>query len=246
MRLDKFLADCAKGSRKDIKKMISKGLVTLDGKVCKNAQTPVCETSKITLCGEEIKYEKYIYLMMNKPKGYISATEDLRKKTVLDLLCDEYRHYSLFPAGRLDIDTEGFLLLTNDGGFAHNILSPKKHVDKTYFAKTDGCVTDEHAALFANSVTLDDGYKTLPARLVILKSGENSSEVEITVREGKFHQIKRMFEAIGMHVVYLKRIAMGALYLDESLKAGEVKKLTKDDIEKIIGGQNGYNQNALQ
>ena len=144
MRLDKFLADCGQGSRKDIKKMISSGLVTLDGAVCKSAQTAVDENSDVALGGKKIVYEKFIYLMMNKPQGYISATEDTRKKTVLDLLGGKYKYFSLFPAGRLDIDTEGFLLLTNDGNFAHNILSPKKHVDKTYFAKIDGQITDEH------------------------------------------------------------------------------------------------------
>lgn len=246
MRLDKFLADCGQGSRKDIKKMISSGLVTLDGVVCTSAQTAVDENSDVALGGKKIVYEKFIYLMMNKPQGYISATEDTRKKTVLDLLGGEYKYFSLFPAGRLDIDTEGFLLLTNDGNFAHNILSPKKHVDKTYFAKIDGQITDEHIKMFADGIVLDDGYKTLPSRLKILKSDENSSEIEITVREGKFHQIKRMFDAVGTHVAYLKRIAMGGLYLDESLAKGEVKKLTKEETEKITGGQNGHNQNALQ
>ena len=245
MRLDKFLADCGQGSRKDIKKMIASGLVSVGGTVCKSAQTAVDEDSDVTLCGRKIVYEKFIYLMMNKPQGYISATEDIRKKTVLELLGDEYKYFSLFPAGRLDIDTEGFLLLTNDGNFAHNILSPKKHVDKTYYAKIDGKITDGHIKTFADGILLDDGYKTLPSRLKILKSGEES-EIEITVCEGKFHQIKRMFEAIGTKVVYLKRIAMGSLYLDENLNLGEVKKLTKEEIEKIIGGKNGHNQNALQ
>lgn len=246
MRLDKFLADCGQGSRRDIKKMIANGFVTLDGSVCTSAQTAVDENSDITLCGKKIIYEKFIYLMMNKPQGYISATEDTRKKTVLDLLGDEYKYFSLFPAGRLDIDTEGFLLLTNDGNFAHNILSPKNHVNKTYFAKIDGEITDEHVKLFADGIVLDDGYKTLPSRLEILKSDTLSSEIEITVHEGKFHQIKRMFEAVGTHVTYLKRIAMGNLYLDGHLEKGEVKKLTKEEIEKIIGGKNGHNKDSLQ
>ena len=240
MRLDKFLADCGLGSRKDIKKMISKGLVTVNGTVCKAAQTAVDEHDEVYCGDKKINYEKFIYLMMNKPQGYISATEDKHKKTVLDLLGEEYKYFTLFPAGRLDIDTEGFLLLTNDGNFAHNILSPKKHVDKTYFAEIDGKITSEHINMFENGITLEDGYKTLPSTLKILKSGEKS-QIEITVCEGKFHQIKRMFEAIGTHVVYLKRIAMGNLFLDESLKKGEVKKLTKEEIEKIIGGKNGHN-----
>ena len=240
MRLDKFLADCGLGSRKDIKKMISKGLVTVNGTVCIAAQTAVDEGDEVYCGGKKINYEKFIYLMMNKPQGYISATEDKHKKTVLDILGEEYKYFTLFPAGRLDIDTEGFLLLTNDGNFAHNILSPKKHVDKTYFAEINGEITSEHIKMFENGITLEDGYKTLPSTLKILKSGEKS-QIEITVCEGKFHQIKRMFEAIGTRVVYLKRIAMGNLFLDENLKKGEVKKLTKEEIEKIIGGKNGHN-----
>lgn len=240
MRLDKFLADCGLGSRKDIKKMISKGLVTVNGTVCKAAQTAVDEHDEVYCGDKKINYEKFIYLMMNKPQGYISATEDKHKKTVLDLLGEEYKYFTLFPAGRLDIDTEGFLLLTNDGNFAHNILSPKKHVDKTYFAEIDGKITSEHIKMFENGITLEDGYKTLPSTLKIMKSGEKS-QVEITVCEGKFHQIKRMFEAVGTRVVYLKRIAMGNLFLDENLKKGEVKKLTKEETEKIIGGKNGHN-----
>lgn len=240
MRLDKFLADCGLGSRKDIKKMISKGLVTVNGTVCKAAQAAVDEHDEVYCGGKKINYEKFIYLMMNKPQGYISATEDKHKKTVLDLLGEEYKYFTLFPAGRLDIDTEGFLLLTNDGNFAHNILSPKKHVDKTYFAEINGEITSEHIEMFENGITLEDGYKTLPSTLKILKSGEKS-QIEITVCEGKFHQIKRMFEAVGTRVVYLKRIAMGNLFLDENLKKGEVKKLTKEETEKIIGGKNGHN-----
>ena len=233
MRLDKFLCDAHIGTRKDVKKLIKEGKISVDGEVAKNFDMKIDEEKSIvTLNGEKIIYEKFVYFMMNKPKGYISATEDKYKNTVLNLLPEEFMYYNLFPAGRLDVDTEGFLLLTDDGVFAHNILSPKKHVSKTYFALIDGRVKDEHIKLFEDGITLDDGYKTLPSKLKILKSGD-TSEIELTIYEGKFHQVKRMFEAIGTSVTYLKRIAMGNLFLDETLKKGEIKKLSKDDILKI-------------
>ena len=233
MRLDKFLCDAHIGTRKDVKKLIKDGKVKVDGELIKNFDMKIDEEKNVvTLNGEKVVYEKYVYFMMNKPQGYISATEDKYKNTVLNLLSDEYKNYNLFPAGRLDIDTEGFLLLTDDGVFAHNILSPKKHVSKTYFALIDGKVLDEHIKIFEDGITLDDGYKTLPAKLKILKSDEKS-EIELTIYEGKFHQVKRMFEAIGCRVTYLKRIAMGNLFLDENLPLGKIKKLTQKDIEKI-------------
>jgi 16S rRNA pseudouridine516 synthase len=233
MRLDKFLCDAHIGTRKDVKKLIKDGKVKVDGTLAKSFDMKIDEEkSVVTLNGEKVVYEKYVYFMMNKPQGYISATEDKYNNTVLNLLSDEYKNYNLFPAGRLDIDTEGFLLLTDDGVFAHNILSPKKHVSKTYFALIDGKVKDEHIKMFEDGITLEDGYKTLPAKLKILKSSDKS-EIELTIYEGKFHQVKRMFEAIGSHVTYLKRIAMGNLFLDEKLPLGEIKKLNKDDILKI-------------
>lgn len=236
MRLDKFLATLGTGTRKDIKKIIKSGCVTVNGK---NVSSPDIhideENDTITLNGKKLEYEKFIYLMMNKPKGYISATEDKYKKTVLLLLDEKYKYFDLFPAGRLDIDTEGFLLLTNDGVFAHNILSPKKHINKTYFAKICGKVLNEHIKLFEEGIVIDDGYKTLPSKLEILKSDDMESEILLTICEGKFHQVKRMFEAIGTKVTYLKRTKMGNLHLDESLDFGEVKKLTKEDILKITG-----------
>lgn len=233
MRLDKFLCDSKVGTRKDVKKLIKSGAVTVNEKTVTDADFKIDENSDlIKVNGDNIIYEKYVYFMMNKPSGYISATEDKYKNTVLNLLDDKYLKYNLFPAGRLDIDTEGFLLLTNDGVFAHNILSPKKHVSKTYYAKISGRVEEKHINEFKEGIVIDDGYKTLPAQLKILKSGEKS-EIEITIYEGKFHQVKRMFEAIGTSVEYLKRIKMGNLMLDENLKLGEIKKLTKEDIQKI-------------
>lgn len=236
MRLDKFLADCGIGTRRDIKKLIKSGAVCVNKKCITSPDIHIdLQNDTIFLNGKEIVYEKYIYLMMNKPQGYISATEDKYKKTVLLLLDEKYKYFDLFPAGRLDIDTEGFLLLTNDGNFAHNILSPKKHINKTYFAKIDGAVTSDHIKLFQEGITLLDGYKTLPAHLEILECDGEKSEISLTICEGKFHQVKRMFEAIGTKVTYLKRTAMGNLELDESLKYGEVKKLTKEEILKVLG-----------
>jgi 16S rRNA pseudouridine516 synthase len=170
--------------------------------------------------------------MMNKPAGVISATVDNKLKTAIDLLPEEFSHFSMFPAGRLDIDTEGLLLLTNDGQLAHNLLSPKKHVSKRYYALIDGITTAEDIRLFKEGVTLDDGYKTMPAELKIIKAGLRS-EIEIVLHEGKFHQVKRMFEAADKKVVYLKRIQMGGLKLDETLKPGECRELAPEELELL-------------
>jgi len=171
--------------------------------------------SVIEVAGEILKYREYIYIMMNKPQGVISATYDNRHRTVIDILPDEYKFFNLFPVGRLDIDTEGLLLLTNDGQLAHELLSPRKHVPKKYYALIDGIVTTKDVDVFREGVVLDDGYKTLPSELFILKS-DPYSEVEIVIYEGKFHQVKRMFEAVGKKVKYLRRIGMGKLKLDET------------------------------
>lgn len=170
--------------------------------------------------------------MMNKPPGVISATEDLRDETVIDLLEPLHQHFQPFPVGRLDKDTEGLLLLTNDGVLAHNLLSPKKHVPKVYYAQIEGVVTEEDAEKFANGVELDDGYVTKPGKLVILKSAQQS-EIELTIQEGKFHQVKRMFEAVGKRVTYLKRISMGSLTLDENLALGEYRELTTEELNGL-------------
>ena len=238
MRLDKYLCDIGKGTRKDVKKLIKSGAVSVDGStVCDPSENFDENACVVSINGKEVKYEKYIYLMMNKPKGYISATDDKYQKTVLCLLDEKYRFFDLFPAGRLDIDTEGFLLLTNDGTFAHEILSPKKHVAKTYYAHVSGEMDESHIKAFSEGITFD-GYKAKSAKLKIIKSGLKGdggiySEIELTIYEGKFHQVKKMFEAVGSKVLYLKRIAMGNLFLDGSLEKGQVKKLTKEDIEKI-------------
>lgn len=167
------------------------------------------------------------YYMLNKPAGVISASEDRRERTVVDLITTKKRN-DLFPVGRLDRDTEGLLLITNDGDLAHRLLSPKKHVDKVYYARIDGKVTEEDQKVFAEGLDIGEEKKTLPAQLHILKSGEES-EITLTIREGKFHQVKRMFHAVGKEVVYLKRLQMGSLKLDETLRPGEYRKLTEQE-----------------
>ena len=229
-RLDKVLSNFGFGSRKEIKSAVKAGLVTIDGIIAKDSAAYVDpDENVIEMNGERLNYRKYIYLMMNKPKGVISATTDTKQKTVFDILPEEYKCFDLFPAGRLDIDTEGLVLMTNDGQLAHEILSPKKHVTKQYYAHVSGIVNDSDIEAFKKGVTLDDGYKTLPAQLEILNSDE-ISEIKLSIVEGKFHQVKRMFEAVDKKVIYLKRLSMGRLELDEALALGECKELCEEDI----------------
>ena len=206
MRLDKMLANSGYGSRKEVKKLLKSGAVKVDDKVVKDGKVHVNhETQFVTVFGEEVEYREFIYLMLHKPQGVLSATEDRSQKTVIDLLEEEDAMFEPFPVGRLDKDTEGLLLLTNDGQLAHQLLSPKKHVPKTYYAVILGEVTEEDIIAFKNGVTLDDGYVTMPADLTILKAG-NQSEIELTIMEGKFHQVKRMFLSVDKKVTYLKRM----------------------------------------
>jgi len=237
MRLDKLLANMGYGSRKEVKQLLKQKAVTVDGDYVKDAALHVDpEKQIVSVFGERVVYTEFVYFIMNKPPGVISATEDLRDETVIDLLEPLHQHFQPFPVGRLDKDTEGLLLLTNDGQLAHNLLSPKKHVPKVYYAKIEGVVTEEDAEKFANGVELDDGYVTKPGKLVILKSAQQS-EIELTIQEGKFHQVKRMFEAVGKRVTYLKRISMGSLKLDENLALGEYRELTA---EELNGLQNNH------
>ncbi|MED3797641.1 pseudouridine synthase [Lysinibacillus capsici] len=237
MRLDKLLANMGYGSRKEVKQLLKQKAVTVDGDYVKDAALHVDpEKQIISVFGERVVYTEFVYFIMNKPPGVISATEDLRDETVIDLLEPLHQHFQPFPVGRLDKDTEGLLLLTNDGQLAHNLLSPKKHVPKVYYAQIEGVVTEEDAEKFANGVELDDGYVTKPGKLVILKSAQQS-EIELTIQEGKFHQVKRMFEAVGKRVTYLKRISMGSLKLDENLALGEYRELTA---EELNGLQNNH------
>ena len=241
MRIDKLLANQGFGSRKEVKKLLKEGHVTVNGEIIKDGKTHIDPyNDEIYVFSEKIEYRKFIYLMMNKPSGYISATEDEWKETVLDLLDLDFLVYRPFPVGRLDKDTEGLLLLTNDGKLAHQLLSPEKEVPKTYFATVKGVVTEDDIKKFSEGVQLDDGYITKPGELKILKSGP-FSDVEVTITEGKYHQVKRMFQAVNKRVVYLKRISMGLLELDESLELGSYRELTNEELEllkKSIGKDN--------
>jgi 16S rRNA pseudouridine516 synthase len=228
-----MLANLGYGSRKEVKQLLKSGAVKIDDVIVKDAKQHVDTTKQmVTLNGEVIEYREFIYLMMNKPQGVLSATEDSVGETVIDLLELGDQVYEPFPVGRLDKDTEGLLLITNDGQLAHKLLSPKKHVPKTYFAVIDQEVTDEDVKAFAEGVTLDDGYETKPGELKILKSGIRS-DIELTITEGKFHQVKRMFEAVGKKVIYLKRISMGPLPLDETLELGEYRELTDEEVNML-------------
>ncbi|WP_409289902.1 pseudouridine synthase [Peribacillus sp. SCS-37] len=230
MRIDKLLANMGYGTRSEVKKLLKAGIVKVNDVPVKDAKQHVNpETDLVTVSGETVQYREYIYLMMNKPQGLLSATEDAVQETVIDLLEPEDAVFEPFPVGRLDKDTEGFLLLTNDGQLAHQLLSPKMHVDKVYFAVIEGEVTEDDIAAFRAGVLLEDGYMTKPGDLRILKSGA-MSDVEVVISEGKYHQIKRMFAARGKRVVFLKRISMGPLKLDEELELGQYRELTDEEL----------------
>ena len=236
MRLDKYLVACAVGSRTEVKNFLKTGRVTVNGKKAKSAKLQINEdTDEICFDGQKLEYEEFVYYMMNKPQGVISATEDPKHKTVLDLLDDLARSKEVFPVGRLDIDTHGLLLLTNDGKLAHALLSPKRHVDKTYLAQVDGIMTDTDVEIFAQGIPLKD-FTCQPAKLelVSLDAEENQSMVRVTIAEGKFHQVKRMVAYCGKEVMDLQRLTMGTLTLDEGLKRGEWRRLTKDELEGLL------------
>lgn len=238
-RLDKILSHLGYGTRSEIKKIVKHGRVTRNGAVVKDSGLQ-CDPAAdvIELDGEQIFYREFVYLMLHKPPGVISATEDVREKTVLDLLPVEFQVFAPFPVGRLDKDTEGLLLLTNDGQLTHDLLSPRKHVPKTYEAIVLGHVGDAEAKRFREGVELDDGYVTLPAELNVLahntaEDGAQTSRIRLTISEGKFHQVKRMFAAVGSKVTYLKRISMGPLVLDETLPQGAFRELTEPELEAL-------------
>lgn len=236
IRLDKYLADMSIGTRQEVKKYIRQGRVKINEDIIKKPEYKIREDEdKITFDGAPVAYETFEYYMLNKPAGVISATEDKRDKTVLDLIKEKKRK-DLFPVGRLDKDTEGLLLITNDGALAHRLLSPKKHVDKCYYAKISGGVTEEDVRVFKERInigTQEEPEWTMPAELKILEKG-TVSRIRLTIREGKFHQVKRMFLAVGKEVVYLKRERMGALVLDEELAPGEYRKLTNSELKSIL------------
>ena len=232
IRLDKYLADMGLGTRSQIKKEIRSGQVVVNGiSICRPEVKIDTGQDKVIFHGEPVTYEEYEYFMLNKPAGVISAASDRQETTVIDLIRDRKRD-DLFPVGRLDKDTEGLLIITNNGELAHRLLSPKKHVDKVYFARINGRVTQSDVDIFFRGVDIGDEKPTLPADLVICTSDE-VSEIRLTIREGRFHQVKRMFQAVGKEVVYLKRLRMGCITLDESLKPGEYRRLTEEEVERL-------------
>lgn len=233
-RIDKVLSNLGYGSRKEIKQMAKKGFIEVDGDIIKDSAFQVDpEKAKIVISGEEVFYRKFIYLMMNKPAGVISATFDNRDETVIDLLEPEHAVFNPFPVGRLDKDTVGLLLITNDGELNHRLIAPKWEVDKIYYAHIDKVVDDKDVEAFKKGVTLDDGYKCLEADLEIIGPMDEGSEVYVTVHEGKYHQVKRMFESRGKKVTFLKRIKFAGLPLDETLEEGEYRELTEEELAKI-------------
>ena len=241
MRLDKFLSETANLTRKDAKVVLNKGRVSVNGELCKSGDKKVTEADEILLDGKRLSnIEEFLYFMLHKPAGVVSATEDNKDKTVLDLVKEQEKECNfiigkreLFPVGRLDKDTEGLLLLTDDGELAHRLLSPKRHVDKVYYAKLSGIVPEDAIERFEKGIEVGKEYKAMPAKLEIIKISpeEASSEVHITLREGKFHQVKRMCHEIGCEVTYLKRLSMGSLVLDKELPLGKCRKLTKEEIQ---------------
>ncbi len=229
LRLDKYLADLSVGTRTEVKQMIRKGRVMLNGKTITVPETKVdSNQDKISVDGRELSYVPLEYFMLNKPAGVVSASSDKKQTTVVDLI-DEAKRKDLFPVGRLDKDTEGLLIITNDGDLAHRLLSPKKHVDKVYFVRLLKPLRKEDEEAFAAGLKINEEFTALPARL----KSVSKREAYVTIREGKFHQIKRMFEAVENEVVYLKRISMGSLTLDETLSLGEYRELTKEEIEAL-------------
>ena len=235
-RIDKILSNLGYGTRKDLKKIVKNGMVQVNGVIIKDSAMKVDpEKDKIVINGEEIFYREFIYLMMNKPAGVVSATFDNKDETVIDLLEVEHQVFEPFPVGRLDKDTVGLLLLTNDGDLNHKLISPKYHVDKVYYAEINAPITEKDIKAFENGVTLDDGYTCKEAILEIQNASDEGSEIVLTIQEGKFHQVKRMFEAVGKKVTYLKRIEFGTLPLDDDLEEGEYRELTEEEVAILKG-----------
>lgn len=232
IRLDKYLANMGVGSRSQVKTMARKKQIQVNGVVITQSDSKVDpDSDEVTVNGQSIGYAAMEYYMLNKPKGVVSATRDSKIETVLDLIVDKQRS-DLFPVGRLDRDTEGLLLITNDGDLSHRLLSPKKHVDKVYYAKVTGAVDEKTIAAFSEGLDIGDDKKTLPAGLTIISSGAES-EVKVAIHEGRYHQVKRMFEAVDSEVLYLKRLSMGSLELDPQLQPGEYRALTALELERL-------------
>ena len=231
IRLDKFLADMGLGTRSEVKKEIHKGQVRVNGIPERSPEYKLdIQKDLVEVNGRQISYAQQEYYMLNKPAGVVSATEDKKDMTVLDLIQEKQRK-DLFLVGRLDKDTEGLLLITNDGLLAHQLLSPKKHVKKTYFVRVENPVSPEDIKILEEGVDIGEEKRTLPAEISCLSPEKNS--LCLTIKEGKFHQIKRMFQAVDHKVLYLKRLSMGSLTLDETLAPGEYRPLTKEEIERL-------------
>lgn len=234
MRLDRFLSEMGVGTRSEIKGMVKKGRVRVCGQTALRPDVKIDPVlDPVELDGRPVAYAAYEYFMLYKPAGCVCATRDSRERTVMELITDHLRD-DLFPVGRLDKDTEGLLLVTNDGPLSHQLLSPGKHVDKVYYARVRGCVTAEEVRRFREGLSIGDETCTLPAKLDILEAGP-VSRVEITIREGRYHQIKRMFQALGMEVLFLKRLSMGPLTLDPALAPGQFRRLTDAEIARLKG-----------
>lgn len=229
MRIDKYISGCGYASRKDVKKLIKQGLVFIDGEVCEKPEEQTDENSIVEVDGERLIYREFVYLMLNKPQGCVSAVYDKKYPVVTEFVPEEYAHFEVYPVGRLDIDTEGLLILTNDGQFAHEMTSPKKDVYKRYFAVLDKPMEEKDVEIFAGGME----FKEFTAKSAKLEITENPNEVYIEIAEGKFHQVKRMCERVGKTVTYLKRVAIGNLKLDKSLEKGEVRELTKDELDML-------------
>lgn len=244
LRLDKLLTDTGRWSRKEAKALIRKGAVLVNGAVVKQADAKIStENLSLQVCGQPVTWQKYTYIMLHKPAGILTATEDRRQPTVLDLLPEALRRQGVAPVGRLDKDTEGLLLLTNDGALTHRLLSPKYHVDKVYYARTEGTVDEADIQAFEAGMTLKDGTVCRSAGLKALGAGE----CLVTLREGKFHQVKRMLAERGKPVIYLKRLSMGTLRLDKKLEKGAFRRLTQEELKEILQKnekpEGGFRQN---
>lgn len=233
-RLDKVLSNLGYGTRKQVKEIVKKGYVKVDGVIAKDSSMKIdAASSKVEVGDNKVEYKKNIYIIMNKPDGVVSATYDNYDETVIDILDEEYKAFNPFPVGRLDKDTVGLLLITNDGEINHRLIAPKWHVDKIYYAEIDKPVDENDIEAFKKGIVLDDGYKCMPAKLDIIKADENGSMVNVTIHEGKFHQVKRMFNAVEKNVVYLRREKFGPIELDKSLREGSYRELSENELKSI-------------
>lgn len=233
-RLDNFLVNNGYGSRKEVQKLIRQNIVSVNGKIVNKPSVHIdVGNDKVCVLDEEVLYKEFVYLMMNKPPGFVSAVYDKFDRTVLEIIDEKDKILDPYPIGRLDKDTVGLLIISNDGDMCHRVLSPKRHVEKKYFVKINGCLNDSFVEIFSNGIVLEDGIKCKPAKLKILKVYNDESECELILTEGKFHQIKRMFGVLGFMVTYLKRIEFGRIKLDENLKEGEYRHLTIEEINLL-------------